>query len=144
MKCPRKSQDYIQGVRSFIQFTKNNDGGSTLFSRPCRRCLNGKGLHSPSWISLHLLKYGVFSLYTTWRYHGEGSVQAVQGDHLVSPATEGVEENVTAGMDESVTVGMDDSVGTSSCYKKKNQQLSAPKNRCILHILKESQRCMQR
>ncbi|RZC46843.1 hypothetical protein C5167_039792, partial [Papaver somniferum] len=44
----------------------------------------------------------------------KGSVQAVQGDHLVSLATEGVEGNVTAGMDGSVTAGMDESVGTRS------------------------------
>ncbi|XP_026458781.1 uncharacterized protein LOC113359345 [Papaver somniferum] len=97
MKCDRKSGEYIQGVRSFIQFAKNNGGGRVLFSCPCRNCMNGKGLVSLSEISLHLLKYGICLTYTTWRHHGESSV-AARSRHR---------DNTTAVMDGNVTVGVD-------------------------------------
>ncbi|XP_026458607.1 uncharacterized protein LOC113359141 [Papaver somniferum] len=145
MKCPHKSLKYRQGVKSFIEFAKNNGGGSHLFSCPCRRCMNGKGLVVLSEISLHLLKHGMHELYTSWRYHGESSVQATQLTHKDNTTTEcaadnddvtagfnenittdvdenvreGMDENVEAGVDENVTVGLDENVGTSRCGQKK-------------------------
>ncbi|XP_026459565.1 uncharacterized protein LOC113360250 [Papaver somniferum] len=97
MKCDRKSGEYIQVVRSFIQFSKNNGGGRVLFSCPCRNCMNGKGSVSLSEISFHLLKYGICLTYTTWRHHGESSVEA-RSRYM---------DNTTAGMDVKVTVGLD-------------------------------------
>ena len=42
MKCVRTSVQYLEGVRSFIEFVRENDGGRTMFSYPCNSCKNGK------------------------------------------------------------------------------------------------------
>lgn len=70
MDCPRKSEEYIQGVRSFIEFVKNNVGESTMFSCPCKRFNNGKGSLPLGEISYHLFKHGIVSSYKLWRFHG--------------------------------------------------------------------------
>lgn len=143
MKCPRKSLEYRRGVKSFIEFPKNNGGGSYLFSCPCRRCM--KDLVALSEISFHLLKHGMHKRYTSWRYHGESLVQSAQLTHKDNATTEcetdnddvttglnenittdvdenvreGMDENVEAGVDENVTAGLDENVGTSRCGQKK-------------------------
>ncbi|XP_026398882.1 uncharacterized protein LOC113294722 [Papaver somniferum] len=129
--CDRKSSEYVQGVRSFIQFAKNNGGERTVFSCPFRHCMNGKGSVSLSEISLHLLKYGICLAYTIWRHHGESSVEEARSIHRDTTGV-GVDGNVTAGVDvdENVTAGLDvdenvraemdvdENVGTSRCCKK--------------------------
>ncbi|KAI3975267.1 hypothetical protein MKX01_033507, partial [Papaver californicum] len=132
MKCARKSNEYRQGERSFIQFAKNNGGGGNLFPCPCRHSMNGKGLVSLSEISLHLLKNGVCSVYITWHHHGESSVISAQSTHkenittecaagndvtvgVYEDITEGVDDNVRAEMDENITTDVYENVGTSMC-----------------------------
>ncbi|XP_026419434.1 uncharacterized protein LOC113315360 [Papaver somniferum] len=119
MKCPRKSLEYRQGVKSFIDFAKNNGGGSHLFSCPCRRCMNGKGLVVLSEISLHLLK------------HDNDDVTTGLNENITTDVDEnvkeGMDENVTAGVDENVTAGLDENVGTNRCGQKK--RLAAEKAR---------------
>ncbi|XP_026396467.1 uncharacterized protein LOC113291111 [Papaver somniferum] len=94
MDCPRKSKEYIQGVRSFIEFVKNNGGQSTMFSCPCKRCNNGKGSLPLGEISYHLLKHGIVSSYKMWRFHGESSVVEAQQAHRGNNLIEGVDANV--------------------------------------------------
>ncbi|XP_026451749.1 uncharacterized protein LOC113352093 [Papaver somniferum] len=93
MKCPCKYAQYIEGVRSFIEFINRNDGGNTLFSCPCSRCKNGKGLGPLSEISLHLLKYGIISTYTTWRFHGQ-KLEVEARSHVDNTSNGDVAENV--------------------------------------------------
>ncbi|XP_026452086.1 uncharacterized protein LOC113352487 [Papaver somniferum] len=138
MKCPRKSIDYRQGVKSFIEFARINGGGCTLFSCPCRRCMNAKGLITLSEISFHLLKYGMQEMYTTWRFHGESletarnttteyvadnNVTEVLNESITADVDEnfraGMDENGEAGVDENAEAGVDVNVGTSRCYQKK-------------------------
>ncbi|XP_026453753.1 uncharacterized protein LOC113355176 [Papaver somniferum] len=93
MKCPCKSAQYIEGVRSFIEFVNRNGGGNTLFSCPCSRCKNCKGLGPLSEISLHLLKYGILYTYTTWRFHGE-KLEVAARSHVDNTSNGDVAENV--------------------------------------------------
>ncbi|XP_026415827.1 uncharacterized protein LOC113311195 [Papaver somniferum] len=79
-----------------------------------------KGVVALSEISLHLLKHGMHELYTSWRYHGESSVQAAQLTHKDNTTTEcaadnddvttGLNENITTDVDENVREGMDENV----------------------------------
>ncbi|KAI3988404.1 hypothetical protein MKX01_031622, partial [Papaver californicum] len=94
MDCDRKSPEYLQGVRSFIEFVKSNGGGGTLFPCPCKQCLNGKGPVPLGKISFHLLKHGISSPYTIWRFHGESSEVKAQQVHRGNTSTEGVDANV--------------------------------------------------
>lgn len=91
MNCARKSREYIEGVRSFINFVKNNGGESTLFSCPCKRCFNCNGIVTLGEISLYLLKHGIQSSYTMWRFNGERSVVKAQRGNT---STKGVDINV--------------------------------------------------
>ncbi|XP_026428097.1 uncharacterized protein LOC113323968 [Papaver somniferum] len=138
MKCPRKSIDYRQGVKSFIEFARINGGGCTLFSCPCRRCMNTKGLITLSEISFHLLKYGMQEMHTTWRFHGESlevardttteyvadnDVTTVLNESITADVDEnvrsGMDENGEEGVDKNAEAGVDVNVGTSRCYQKK-------------------------
>ncbi|XP_026439681.1 uncharacterized protein LOC113338483 [Papaver somniferum] len=130
MKCPRKSIDYKQYVKLFIEFARINGGGCTLFSCPCRRYMNAKGLITLSEISFHLLKYGMQDMYTTWRFHGESleaarntTTEYVADNDVTTVLNESiitnVDENVREGMDENGEAGVDVNVGTSRCYQKK-------------------------
>ncbi|XP_026440115.1 uncharacterized protein LOC113338938 [Papaver somniferum] len=94
MDFNRKSEEYIQGVRSFIEFVKNNGGQSTMFSCPCKRCNNGKGSLTLGEISYHLFKHGIVSSYKMWCFHGESSVVEAQQAHRGNNLIEGVDANV--------------------------------------------------
>ncbi|XP_026435853.1 uncharacterized protein LOC113333648 [Papaver somniferum] len=118
-------------------FVKNNGGGSTLCSCPCKRCINCSGLVPLGEISLHFLKHGIESSYTFWRFHGERSVvkahrvntsaecvdvnvedAAENFEHVVDPSvnpttTYGANENVGAGIGVNAGDGVDENAGTS-------------------------------
>ncbi|XP_026435850.1 uncharacterized protein LOC113333642 [Papaver somniferum] len=95
MKCARTSVQYIEGVRSFIEFVRKNGGGRTKFSCPCNSCKNGKGPLSLGEIDYHLVKNGVQLTYTTWRFHGEKSHKDKPRSDSVGVAV----ENVGIGVD---------------------------------------------
>ncbi|XP_026440660.1 uncharacterized protein LOC113339634 [Papaver somniferum] len=142
MNCARKSREYIEGVRTFIMFFKNNGGESTLFSCPCKRCINCNGLVPLGEISLHLLKHGIQSSNTMWRFHGERSVvKAHRGntsaegvdvnvedaadnfEHVVDPSvnpttTNGANENVGEGVGVNVGDRVDENAGTSRSKRR--------------------------
>ncbi|XP_026396520.1 uncharacterized protein LOC113291169 [Papaver somniferum] len=156
MKCPGKSIDYRQGVKSFIEFARINGGGCTLFSCPCRRCMNAKGLITVSEISFHLLKYGMQEMYTTWRFHGESleaarnttteyvadnDVTTVLNESITADVDEnvraGMNENGEAGVDENAEAGVDVNVGTSRCYQKKKSAAEQAREPLYPSCLKE-------
>ncbi|XP_026451443.1 uncharacterized protein LOC113351720 [Papaver somniferum] len=82
MKSVCNSVQYIEGVRSFIEFVHKNGGGRTMFSCPCNSCKNGKGPMSLSKIDYHFLKNGIQLTYTTWRFHGEKSHDKPRSDNV--------------------------------------------------------------
>ncbi|XP_058207294.1 uncharacterized protein LOC131320577 [Rhododendron vialii] len=66
----RWSEQYKQGVESFIEFAMANSGAQDKIRCPCIDCLNSKTLSSKV-VRIHLILKGIDSSYKTWVYHGE-------------------------------------------------------------------------
>ncbi|KAF7114861.1 hypothetical protein RHSIM_RhsimUnG0074200 [Rhododendron simsii] len=66
----RWSEQYKQGVESFIEFAMANSGAQAKIRCPCIDCLNSKTLSSEV-VRIHLMLKGIDSSYKTWVYHGE-------------------------------------------------------------------------
>ncbi|XP_026436586.1 uncharacterized protein LOC113334575 [Papaver somniferum] len=125
MKCDNKSEQYIEGVRLFIQLASEKGGANALFACPCGRCKNNKGLVTLTKISLHLPKYGIYQSYTTWRFHGETSeveTHAYRDNSSEENIGDNVAENVSnvgdnvgvVAEDVDPAVGVDEDVGLDS------------------------------
>lgn len=69
MDVPRFSDEYIDGMISFIQFVKDNLGENECFC-PCNKYRNYKKL-SIKKVSEDLFLYGVDKSYRFWVNHGE-------------------------------------------------------------------------
>ncbi|XXG53135.1 hypothetical protein AAC387_Pa03g1282 [Persea americana] len=66
----RFSQPYIDGVNSFIEFTKATSSGSTMIKFPYKYNCNGFK-HDYEIVRDHLLWRGMMVSYDTWLQHGE-------------------------------------------------------------------------
>ncbi|KAF7130454.1 hypothetical protein RHSIM_Rhsim10G0071800 [Rhododendron simsii] len=66
----RLSEQYKQGVESFIEFAMANSGAQAEIRCPCIDCLHSKTLSSEVF-RIHLIIKGINSSYKTWMYHGE-------------------------------------------------------------------------
>ncbi|XP_026417048.1 uncharacterized protein LOC113312512 [Papaver somniferum] len=100
MKCACTFVQYLEGVRSFIEFVRENAGGRTKFSCPCNSCKNGKGPLYLGEIDYHLVKNGIQLTYTLWRFLGEKS-------HEGKPRS----DNVGVEVDN---IGIGDNLGNSA------------------------------
>lgn len=73
MKKPINSDEYKNGVSSFIQYAiKWGIKGDKIYC-PCSKCFNMK-LENPEDVHLHLLHYGIMSNYSQWIFHGEQNI----------------------------------------------------------------------
>lgn len=125
MKCDNKSEQFVEGVRLFIQFAKEKGGANALFLCPCGRCKNSKALVTLTETSLHLMKYGIYQSYTTWHFHGEISEVETHA-HMDNSSEENIGDNVAENVsnvgnnvgvvaeDVDPTVGVDENVGIDS------------------------------
>ncbi|KAL7208519.1 hypothetical protein ACSBR1_030291 [Camellia fascicularis] len=65
-----KSEEYVEGVQSFIEFATKNLGPQDEIRCPCVDCLNGTKF-SRHIVRLHLIQRGIAISYRTWVHHGE-------------------------------------------------------------------------
>ena len=72
MNLPRFSQEYIDGVSSFLDFafTKGKPQGREILC-PCAKCGNGRW-EKRDVVNSHLICYGFVKGYKQWINHGEG------------------------------------------------------------------------
>ncbi|XP_012832641.1 PREDICTED: uncharacterized protein LOC105953517 [Erythranthe guttata] len=73
------SNEYVNGVKNFMQFAVQHAGERNNMPCPCGDCLN-QSLHPPYLVKLHLLTNGIDIFYNEWVHHGEKSSKNVE-DH---------------------------------------------------------------
>ncbi|KAF6170417.1 hypothetical protein GIB67_014347 [Kingdonia uniflora] len=82
MKAGRLTYDFLNGVRSFIEYVKQTLGNTTYC--PCNKCRNANGVKEVEEIRTHLITYGIDQSYTTWNFHGE-SKDTIVDTHMENP-----------------------------------------------------------
>ncbi|KAF6165433.1 hypothetical protein GIB67_017915 [Kingdonia uniflora] len=82
MKASRLTYDFLNGVRSFIDYVKQTLGDMTYC--PCNKCRNVNGVKIVDEIRTHLITYGIDQSYTTWYFHGESRDASVDA-HIQNP-----------------------------------------------------------
>ncbi|KAL3825381.1 hypothetical protein ACJIZ3_021410 [Penstemon smallii] len=110
------SDDYANGVRSFIRFALENSRDNNKMLCPCRNCLNLKS-YPASLVKLHLLSNGIDVGYIKWLHHFEIA------ENLISPSTnnynEGEDEECDEGDDTWVEYFSSDDEEPSQAYVDK-------------------------
>ncbi|KAF6169242.1 hypothetical protein GIB67_013672, partial [Kingdonia uniflora] len=69
MKASKLTYDFLNGVRSFIDYVKQTLGDMTYC--PYNKCRNVNGVKTVDEIRTHLITYGIDQSYMTWDFHGE-------------------------------------------------------------------------
>jgi hypothetical protein len=92
MYGPRLSNEYINGLDVFIDFTKKDmvDNGRCFICCPCKHCKNEKKYHSGDVLRTHLIKHGLKEDYRCWNKHGDIGLNEAKMREEVP--TDGVEE----------------------------------------------------
>ena len=78
----RLCNEYVEGVRTFIQATKQHLRVDDKTRCPCRQCLNVR-FQDLVTVEQHLIRYGFSSNYNRWIHHGEN----VEGVSLAQTST---------------------------------------------------------
>ncbi|XXG47113.1 hypothetical protein AAC387_Pa02g1811 [Persea americana] len=66
----RMGREYLDGVKSFIEFAKANAGDATEIWCPCRVCKNNRWYDCDT-VNFHIYRWGMQASYKTWIYLGE-------------------------------------------------------------------------
>ena len=66
----RLSQDYVEGVKSFIEVAKEHLRWDNKTRCPCRDCQNAR-FNDLLTIESHLIRFGFSRSYQRWIFHGE-------------------------------------------------------------------------
>ena len=68
----KMTPEYIQGVKTFMDFVLLHNNGAPDMVCPCRKCAN---VSRPTVVDVrcHIHINGMSNCYTTWIYHGESS-----------------------------------------------------------------------
>ncbi|KAF6173189.1 hypothetical protein GIB67_028487 [Kingdonia uniflora] len=82
MKASRLTYDFLNGVRSLIDYVKQTLGDMVYC--PCNKFHNVNGVKTADKIRTHLITYGIDQSYTTWYFHGE-SRDATVDAHIQNP-----------------------------------------------------------
>ena len=73
MYVDRRSDEYIEGLKSFLQVAMENKRGGFMCC-PCVVCQNKKDYSSSDALHTHLLRSGFMPSYNCWTKHGERGV----------------------------------------------------------------------
>ncbi|XP_042974803.1 uncharacterized protein LOC122306440 [Carya illinoinensis] len=65
-----RSNEYVAGVKIFIDMAKAHAPGRDCIRCPCRRCQN-RSFHPIALVEDHLFLIGIDTSYTEWIFHGE-------------------------------------------------------------------------
>jgi hypothetical protein len=92
MYGPHLSNEYINGLDAFIDFTKKDmvDNGRSFIYCPCKHCKNEKKYRSDDVLRTHLIKQGFKEDYRCWNKHGEVGLN--EAEMREEDPTNGVEE----------------------------------------------------
>ncbi|KAJ4710237.1 Transposon protein, putative, CACTA, En/Spm sub-class [Melia azedarach] len=66
----RLSQEYVDGINSFMKVAKKCADATNCIRCPCIRCLNVL-IYPLDVVDHHLYQFGISPTYCTWVYHGE-------------------------------------------------------------------------
>ena len=69
----RRSNEYMQGLRSFLNVAEANTRNGFMCC-PCRNCRNEKDYSCSKTLHIHLIQFGFMSGYNCWTKHGERGV----------------------------------------------------------------------
>jgi hypothetical protein len=88
----RLSNEYINGLDAFINFTKKDmvDNGRGFICCPCKHYKNEKKYYSDDVLRTHLIKHGFKEDYRCWNKYGEVGLNEAEMREEVP--TDGVEE----------------------------------------------------
>jgi hypothetical protein len=73
MYVDRRSDEYIDGLKSFLRVAVENKWGGFM-CWPCVVCQNKKDSSSSDTLHIHLLQFGFMASYNCWTKHGERGV----------------------------------------------------------------------
>jgi hypothetical protein len=92
MYVSRLSNEYINGLDAFIDFTKKDmvDNGRCFICYPCKHYKNEKKYRSGDVLRTHLIKHGFKEDYRCWKKHGDVGLNEAEMREEVP--TDGVEE----------------------------------------------------
>ncbi|XP_019051849.1 PREDICTED: uncharacterized protein LOC104589233 isoform X2 [Nelumbo nucifera] len=76
---PRDDPNYIQGVKSFIEFAYAHGPYMGRIYCPCKKCVNCKNQNKED-VLAHLLWNGIMLSYTNWTLHGESKENPMDVD----------------------------------------------------------------
>uniref|UniRef100_A0A8R7QJ32 Transposase-associated domain-containing protein n=1 Tax=Triticum urartu TaxID=4572 RepID=A0A8R7QJ32_TRIUA len=68
IKARKFSEEYINGVKEFMNFVRETYAEDAQILCPCRKCLNGKQ-EPQGKVEDHILIYGMSSTYDRWIHH---------------------------------------------------------------------------
>ena len=80
------NDEYIQGVKSFMESAKHHLDWNNKLLCPCMKCLNSYS-HPIDVVEIHLLSNGMSIAYNQWKYHGE-QIHNPSQTHPSSPVNE--------------------------------------------------------
>ena len=70
IKARKFSEEYLNGVKEFMNFVRETYAEDAKILCPCRKCLNRKQ-EPQGKLEVHILIYGMSSTYDRWIHHGE-------------------------------------------------------------------------
>jgi hypothetical protein len=97
MYGPHLSNEYINGLDVFIDFTKKDMvvNGSSFICCPYKHCENEKKYHSDDVLRTHLIKHGFKEDYRCWNKHDEvGPNEAEMREEVPTNGVEEEDDNV--------------------------------------------------
>ncbi|KAF9586770.1 hypothetical protein IFM89_040011 [Coptis chinensis] len=87
MSAPLNSDEYLDGLESFLKFMTDRLGKGTWCSCPCARCRNVSGRVDPKIVADHLIRIGIDPSYTTWYFHGESFEEDAINVETIGPSS---------------------------------------------------------
>ncbi|KAF6145235.1 hypothetical protein GIB67_041430 [Kingdonia uniflora] len=130
MKASRLTYDFLNGVRSFIDYAKQTLGDMAYC--PCNKYRNVNGVKTVDEIKAYIITYGIDQSYTTWYFHEESRDATVA--HIQNP-----NESLITQHDDVERPRMFDLVDDAFGYIQPEDLNKAPKM-VLMKMLMNSQR----
>ena len=79
----RLSDQFWNGLASFMNIAKDHVNSVGETSCPCRKCRNGK-MWSLQVVHAHIHRWGFDTSYKAWVFHGEPNIEEIHASHVAS------------------------------------------------------------
>ena len=76
----RRTQEYIDGMHSFLEVAKANPSEKGFICYPCSQCRNNRDYSDWRTIHFHLIQHGFMPNYMVWTKHDKRGVVMEDGE----------------------------------------------------------------